>query len=924
LRNLQSSLDSLRDPWKRPYYATSKTETFFADRVHLESRANLGEATTQRTVINPVTRIVRFITVRSSGADGKEGTVDDFSLATFTAIISEQPRGKIEPQAPVSRIVFSGNTGAISGLVTDQNGAAIPGVTVTATRSVERNTYQSSSDDTGNYSFTKLPPGVYELRFDATGFKAAIITNVLVHASNITEVNASLEAGEVMEAVTVTAASESYVTDSSVNASRSVVRKNVTVITKAGSSQQVSTPRLREYFPETLVWQPSIETNKQGRAQFNFKLADNITTWKMLVIGSTEDGQIGTTEKEIKAFQPFFVEHDPPRVLTEGDEISLPVTVRNYLARAQKVDLEIKPENWFSLLGPAHKQTSVVAGDATRETFDLRAIASVRDGKQRITARGSDEGDAIEKPVTVHPDGEELSVTAGDILDNQTVLELNVPETMIPNSRRAELKIYPNLMAHVVESVEGIMQRPYGCGEQTISSTYPSLLLLRHYKKSNEDFPLRGRAQRYVKEGYSRLLNYRDESGGFTYWGHGQPDVALTAYALRFLTAASDVISVDQEVIDKAREWLIKQQQADGSWSPHASSTGLGEPYRVLRTAYVTRVLASETSDPLKRAFDYLSKKSGEIDEPYLLALYALAAIDAGDLSRAKPVIDKLRSLARSEGTATYWSLETNTPFYGWGLAGRIETTALAVQALARYCGSQTANCEADRKLINSALLFLLKQKDRYGVWYSTQATINVLDAMLTLLSMNSATLSGSGETDVLINGRVVQTIQMPVGDRLNNPITLDIAQFLNKGTNRVELKRPGSLPLASVQAVVNFYVPWSDSIVTNDAKSDLGLLVKFDKTAGKINDEITCTVDAQRFRFRGYGMMLAEIGLPPGAEVDRSSLESALKSSNWAISQYDVLPDRVVVCEVQFQVSPTLWIEGKNRFVRYLRLLQS
>ena len=52
--------------------------------------------------------------------------------------------------------------------------------------------------------------------------------------------------------------------------------------------------------------------------------------------------------------------------------------------------------------------------------------------------------------------------------------ELEIAETMIPNSSRGELKIYPNLLAHVVEGVEAIMQRPYGCGEQTISSTYPS------------------------------------------------------------------------------------------------------------------------------------------------------------------------------------------------------------------------------------------------------------------------------------------------------------------------------------------------------------------------------------------------------------------------------------------------------------------
>ena len=95
----------------------------------------------------------------------------------------------------------------------------------------------------------------------------------------------------------------------------------------ADAPQQIATPRLREYFPETLLWQPQLETDKQGRAHLKFKLADNITTWKMSVVGSTVDGEIGIVEKEFRAFQPFFAEHDPPKVLTEGDEISLPSRV---------------------------------------------------------------------------------------------------------------------------------------------------------------------------------------------------------------------------------------------------------------------------------------------------------------------------------------------------------------------------------------------------------------------------------------------------------------------------------------------------------------------------------------------------------------------------------------------------------------------
>jgi uncharacterized protein YfaS (alpha-2-macroglobulin family) len=42
--------------------------------------------------------------------------------------------------------------------------------------------------------------------------------------------------------------------------------------------------------------------------------------------------------------------------------------------------------------------------------------------------------------------------------------------------------------------------------------------------------------------------------------------------------------------------------------------------------------------------------------------------------------------------------------------------------------------------------------------------------------------------------------------------------------------------------------------------------------------------------------MLLAEIGLPPGADVDRASLEKAMKESGWTFSRYDILPDRLVV----------------------------
>ena len=41
---------------------------------------------------------------------------------------------------------------------------------------------------------------------------------------------------------------------------------------------------------------------------------------------------------------------------------------------------------------------------------------------------------------------------------------------------------------------------------------------------------------------------------------------------------------------------------------------------------------------------------------------------------------------------------------------------------------------------------------------------------------------------------------------------------------------------------------------------------------------------------------MIAEIGLPPGADVDRKVLDDVIRNSGWTISHYDVLPDRLVL----------------------------
>jgi hypothetical protein len=185
--------------------------------------------------------------------------------------------------------------------------------------------------------------------------------------------------------------------------------------------------------------------------------------------------------------------------------------------------------------------------------------------------------------------------------------------------------------------------------------------------------------------------------------------------------------------------------------------------------------------------------------------------------------------------------------------------------------------------LIAQAMLFLLRNKDRYGVWHSTQATVQVLNAILDATGKESSADATTAE--VVVNGRPAVTLALPPSGDVTGPVRADISQFLVPGANRVEVRRSRG-GTAQMQIAGAYYVPWQKRM----AAEDLKFSVQFDRTAVATGAPVTCRVHAEHANFRGRGMLLAEIGLPPGADVDRQSLDSA------GIDHYDILPDRVVM----------------------------
>ena len=222
-------------------------------------------------------------------------------------------------------------------------------------------------------------------------------------------------------------------------------------------------PRLRQYFPETLYWNPEVVTDESGFVSLEIPMADSITTWRLTALASSQDGRLGFTTRGVRVFQDFFVDVDLPVSLTQGDEISIPVGVFNYLPDAQEVRLVVEPESWFELLDEdlAEQTLTIASNDIEVVYFPIRVLKFGRRGFQ-VTAWGEQMSDAIRREVSVAPDGKEFRFSESDWLREDEEFEVGIPPEAVPDTGYVEVKVYPGVMSQVVEGLEKILRLPSG------------------------------------------------------------------------------------------------------------------------------------------------------------------------------------------------------------------------------------------------------------------------------------------------------------------------------------------------------------------------------------------------------------------------------------------------------------------------------
>jgi hypothetical protein len=632
---------------------------------------------------------------------------------------------------------------------------------------------------------------------------------------------------------------------------------------------------VRSYFPEALYSNPEIITDQDGRASINIPLADSITTWRMAMLASTMHGALGSSTSSIKVFQDFFVDLDLPVTLTQGDRISMPVAVYNYSNERGDVNLQLKSEEWFSLVDDvAGKSVAVESGrvGGSQYTIEAKSIGKFKLTLAAQMAGAAKREDIVVREIEVIPNGREDNVVFNGRLEHDVQQQIDFPANSIPDAETFFVRLYPGPLSQVIEGMDSILRMPGGCFEQTSSSTYPNVLALDYMKRSKKLTPeVHAKAEGYIANGYQRLLTFEVPGGGFSWFGNAPANKILTSYGLMEFSDMAHVYDVDARLIERTQQWLASQQQSNGAWKPDASFINEGATNRfnsdILRiTAYVAWSLENSgyQGPAMQSAKQFIASHMSEKTDAYTLAIVANFAVDyAQDRDFTRQAMQLLLD-AHTEKDAEAWWTSDETGVYSTGESASVETTGLAVQALLKW-GQAPA---AARK----AMTYIAAKKDSSGAWGTTQATIMALRALL--LASEKGTADVRGTLEVLLNGKSVEKLTLTPE---NNDL---LHQFVFKGiahrdSNSIEIRFDGKDSLA-YQVVGRYFVPW-DKKPLDEA---LSIDIAYDRTTLAQDDLAKATATIKNNLPKSANMVMVDLGIPPGFDLLSEDLQSYIEKS--------------------------------------------
>jgi len=531
---------------------------------------------------------------------------------------------------------------------------------------------------------------------------------------------------------------------------------------------------VRRDFSDAAYWNARVRTDRQGRASVEFKLPDSLTNWRVVVTGISRKMRVGQTKAGFRTIKPIMVWPMVPRIFSEGDRVELYAGMHNRTDEPQEIEVSLKVNNG-RVLTPAEVRLELPAGEQMPVYWTFQPDEA---GYTQLlmSARCEAGSDASLKRLPVTRLAAEQAVTLSGFCRDETTLE--IPGDVYLDNSVLEVTLVPSAVDDLVQSLDYLVDYPYGCVEQTMSQFLPAIKVAQTLKRAHvENQPLRERLPGVVEAGIKRLLQLQQAGGGWAWHAKGQAHEMMTPYALYGLLQAEKAgyEIPDEQAVQKGLARLLAFINAMGT-------------AQTADRIYCTYVYSHREEVP-EVMWQFIAERlaAGALSD-YALAMSLEMAAKHGKKDLAAKLAAGLEDRAQRSGDDVYW---TTAGFSRWA-DDRFEITAAVLKALVAY--------NPQHELIPEVLTFFArtKQGDR---WNSTKATAMVIYAMCDYLATQDYTPGTPRVLSLRVGDTEPHTVTLQPGELPKIEIP---GRALHPGENRIAFD--GHVPGAMYRAVFRYW----------------------------------------------------------------------------------------------------------------------
>ncbi len=637
-------------------------------------------------------------------------------------------------------------------------------------------------------------------------------------------------------------------------------------------------PDKRTDFRQTVFWEPNVKVDRTGKSVLEFYNSDEISSFRAIAEGISVDGAVGRAEMVFFTQLPFSMQARVPVEVATGDNMVVPVVLKNNTDATLSGSLHVIPPAGLEPLVATGSVISIPAGMAQTVNLAYKVKHLPGESVFNIAFAGAGHTDAFEQKLKIVPQGFPVALSfAGR--ENDKTYKFAIAD-VVPGSISATFIAYPSVVTDLVQGIESILREPYGCFEQTSTSSYPNAMVMSYMQQQGQvDEAVMKRAKGLLETGYKRLTTFETKEKGYEWFGAAPGHEALTAYGLMQFSDYSKVMDgVDQGMIKRTSDWLMSRRDGKGGFQRSGKAIDqFGYADQNVTNAYVVYALSEAGSKDILPEANGAFESAMKDKDAYQLALVANTMYNLNQIAKAQQALVAMMGTQAADGsfTGTKGSITRSG-----GISLTVETTSLAILAMIK-------SGKADPKGLENAVQCLVKSRSGAGGFGSTQGTILGLKALVAYTTYAKKT-DESGIIEIHVDGKKVAEQAYEAGRREAVEIK-GLEAYLGQGQHTIDVKYKGVKNPLPYSVAVNY----STNLPNSNKECVVGLKTKLSATQVAMGGTVRLSATLTNRTKEGQPMTMAIIGLPAGLSAQPWQLKEMVEKK--VVDFYEITGNNVV-----------------------------